>query len=46
VINLGDEVSVLSILIGTSGPGALTSILIGVDQAPTVDAANITVTLD
>lgn len=45
VINLGPEVSVLSILIGTSGPGALTSILIGVDQAPTIDAANITVVL-
>jgi hypothetical protein len=45
VINLGDEVSVLSILIGSSGPGALTSLLIGVDQAPTIDAANITVTL-
>lgn len=45
VINLGTEVSVLSILIGTSGPGALTSILIGVDKAPTIDAADITVTL-
>lgn len=39
------EVSILSILIGTSGPGAVTSILAGIDQAPTVDAANITVTL-
>jgi hypothetical protein len=45
VIRIGDEVSVLSILIGTSAPGALTSILIGVDQAPTIDAANITVDL-
>jgi uncharacterized phage protein gp47/JayE len=43
VIRIGPEVSVLSILIGTSGPGALTSILIGVDQAPTIDAANITI---
>lgn len=45
VIRLGDEVSVLSILIGVSGPGALTSYLIGVDRAPTIDAANITVVL-
>lgn len=45
VIAIGDEVSVLSILIGVSGPGALTSILIGVDQAPTIDAADITVVL-
>lgn len=45
VIRLGDEVSVLSILVGVSGPGALTSYLIGVDRAPTIDAANITVVL-
>jgi uncharacterized phage protein gp47/JayE len=45
VIRIGPEVSVLSILVGVSGPGALTSILIGVDQAPTIDAADITVTL-
>lgn len=45
VIRIGPEVSVLSILVGTSSPGALTSILIGVDQAPTIDAANITVVL-
>lgn len=45
VIDIGDEVSVLSILIGVSGPGAATSILIGVDRAPTIDAANITVVL-
>lgn len=42
---IGPEVSILSILIGVSGPGAVTSILAGIDQAPTVDAANITVTL-
>jgi hypothetical protein len=42
---IGDTVSILSILIGTSGPGALTFILAGVDQEPTVDEADITVTL-
>jgi hypothetical protein len=44
VIAIGPEVSVLTILIGTSTP-TLTSILIGVDQAPTVNAADITVNL-
>ena len=42
---IGPEVSILSILIGTTSPGALTSILAGIDQAPTIDPANITVTL-
>lgn len=42
---IGPEVSILSILIGTSGPGAANSIQAGIDQAPTVDPANITVTL-
>jgi hypothetical protein len=45
VINLGDEVSVLSILVGITTPGALTSYLIGVDRAPTIDEADITVVL-
>lgn len=45
VISIGTEVSVLSITIGTTGPGLLNQILIGVDQAPTIDAANITVVL-
>lgn len=40
-----EDISILSILIGTAGPGALNSILAGIDQAPTVDAANITVIL-
>lgn len=44
VIGIGPEVSVLTILIGTSSP-TLTSILIGVDQAPTVSAGDITVNL-
>jgi len=42
---INGDVSILSILIGTAGPGALNSILAGIDQAPTVDAANITVIL-
>lgn len=42
---LAEDVSIISIKIGTSGPGALDSILAGIDQAPTVDAANITVIL-
>lgn len=42
---IGPTVSILSIEIGTSGPGALDSILAGIDQAPTVDAGDITVTL-
>jgi hypothetical protein len=45
VIAIGPEVSVLSILIGTTTPGALTSLLVGIDQAPTLDPANITVDL-
>jgi uncharacterized phage protein gp47/JayE len=45
VSNIGDEVSILSILIGTVGPGALNSIQAGIDQAPTVDEADITVIL-
>jgi uncharacterized phage protein gp47/JayE len=40
-----DDISILSILIGTIGPGNLNSILAGIDQAPTIDAANITVVL-
>jgi uncharacterized phage protein gp47/JayE len=45
IISIGPEVSLLSVLIGTSGPGAATSLQVGIDQAPTVDVANITVTL-
>lgn len=40
-----EDVSILSILIGVTAPGALNSILAGIDQAPTVDAANILVVL-
>lgn len=42
---IGPEVSILSILIGTTSPGALNSITAGIDQAPTVDADDITVVL-
>lgn len=42
---IGPEVSILSILIGLADPALLNSILAGVDQAPTVDPNNITVTL-
>ncbi len=45
VSNIGPEVSILSILIGVTSPGALNSITAGIDQAPTVDAANILVVL-
>ncbi len=44
VIAIGPEVSVISILLGSSTP-TLTSQLIGVDQAPTIDPSNISVTL-
>jgi hypothetical protein len=45
VQRIGPEVSILSILIGTSGPGALNSVLVGIDQAPTVDENDITVVI-
>lgn len=41
---IGPEVSVLSILLGSITP-TLTNLLIGIDQAPTVDVGDITVTL-
>jgi len=42
---IGPEVSILSILIGVTSPGALNSIQAGIDQAPTVDEGDITVIL-
>lgn len=42
---ISDEVSILSILIGLTAPGALNSILAGIDQAPTVDPDDILVIL-
>lgn len=44
VIAIGPEVSVLSILLGSSAP-TLTSQLIGVDQSPTVQTSDISVAL-
>lgn len=44
IIAIGPEVSVLSILLG-SATATLTSQLIGIDQAPTVVASDISVTL-
>lgn len=41
---IGPEVSILSILIGTVTP-TLNSVSVGIDQAPTVNEADITVTL-
>jgi uncharacterized phage protein gp47/JayE len=46
VAAIGPEVSILSILLGTSAGGAtLNSLQIGIDQAPTISAANVAVTL-
>jgi uncharacterized phage protein gp47/JayE len=44
IIRIGPEVSLLSVLLGSVTP-TLTSQLIGVDQAPTVQESDITVTL-
>lgn len=44
VIAIGPTVSVLSILLGTSTPTA-TSVLVGIDQVPTLDLDDINVTL-
>lgn len=44
ILDIGPEVSLLSVFIGTVTPDQ-TSILIGVDQAPTVSASDITVNL-
>lgn len=39
------NVQILSILLGITAPGASTSVTMGIDQRPTLDASNITVTL-
>lgn len=44
VVNIGPEVSVLSILLGSVTP-TLNSQQIGIDQAPTVQASDVSVTL-
>lgn len=42
---IGNEVSILSILIGFTGPGAANALQMGIDQEPTITAGNITVNL-
>ena len=39
------NVQILAILLGITAPGASTSVTMGIDQRPTLSAANITVTL-
>ncbi|WP_017133246.1 baseplate J/gp47 family protein, partial [Pseudomonas agarici] len=39
------NVQILAILLGTTSPGTATSVLMGIDQRPTLDPANINVTL-
>lgn len=39
------DASLISVAIGTTGPGALAQIAVGIDQAPTLSAADVTVTL-
>lgn len=44
IIRIGPEVSLISVLLGSATP-TLTQQLIGVDQAPTIDESDISVTL-
>ena len=37
-------VSLVSILVGLSGPATLNDVTMGIDQAPTLDVSNIVVT--
>lgn len=45
VANIGQNLTLLSIQIGTSGPGASSEVPVGIDQTPTISAGDITVTL-
>ncbi len=45
VANIGQYLTLLSIQIGTSGPGSATEVPVGIDQTPTISAGNITVIL-
>jgi hypothetical protein len=45
VASIGPNVTLLSIQIGTSGPGSSTEVQVGIDQTPTISSSNITVTL-
>jgi hypothetical protein len=42
---IGPQVILLSIEVGIAGPGGLEKVQVGIDQEPTLDASNITVTL-
>lgn len=42
---VGNNVVLLGIQVGITGPGALEQVQVGIDQAPTLDPADITVTL-
>ena len=37
-------VSLVSVLVGTTGPATLNEVTMGIDQQPTIDASNISVT--
>ncbi|CNI67115.1 Uncharacterized homolog of phage Mu protein gp47 [Yersinia massiliensis] len=45
IASVSNNVNIQSVLLGTSSPGSSTSATIGIDQRPTLDAENITVTL-
>jgi len=45
VFNTNANVNIQSIALGVTSPGSSTSITMGIDQRPTLDASNITVTL-
>ena len=45
VAGVASNVVLIGIQVGITSPGALTEIQVGIDQAPTLDSANITVTL-
>ena len=45
VSGIGPFVTLLSIQIGTSGPGSSTEVPVGIDQTPIISSGNITVTL-
>ena len=45
VANVGSNVILLSVSVGTTSPAASTEVQVGIDQTPTLSPANITVTL-
>jgi hypothetical protein len=42
---VGPYVTLISILVGISGPATVTEVLVGIDQTPTLNSSNIAVTL-